>query len=105
MHDAEFASKLRKTMAEEGMSLYGLALRYAAKAEPPILRESAERSLYKWLDPNDPTRPSRASRRALALALGKPPDFFGRGRQDEMQRLLRQMNALVDCNRELERVA
>ena len=103
MHDAEFAAKLRKTMAEEGVSLYGLALHYSQEAS--IKRESAERSLYKWLDPHDPTSPSLSSRKTLARALRRPPDFFGRKRRRQLETLLAEMHELLAHNREMELVA
>jgi transcriptional regulator with XRE-family HTH domain len=67
----DFAQYLRAAIQEEGVTIYALA-----RTLDPANPDRAERNLYRWL--SGQTNPSIISRRALALALGRPPDFFNR---------------------------
>ena len=58
-------------MDEQGVTIYGLA-----RLLDPDNPDSAERNIYRWLSPESTTIPTLQSRIALALALGRDPDFF-----------------------------
>lgn len=66
-----FQRKLIEEIREQDLTIYALAR--LIDAENP---EPQERNLRRWLSQKNPTRPSDASLRALALALGKDADFF-----------------------------
>jgi hypothetical protein len=86
MPDTPFAELLRETMEEEQVTIYGLARRYATQVVPSIRVETAERSIYKWLAGDH--LPNSSSREALARALGRAPDFFDKGIDWELERLI-----------------
>lgn len=66
-----FKARLRRTMVEEELTVYGLARRL-----DPVNPKKAERYLYRWLSPGTKRLPHLAQRVALARALGRDPDFF-----------------------------
>lgn len=66
-----FKIRLRRAMADKGVSIYRLA-----RLIDPDNPKSAERNLYRLLSPSSTQMPSRVYRQALARALGVDEDFF-----------------------------
>jgi transcriptional regulator with XRE-family HTH domain len=74
----------RKTFARqlrEELSRQKLGIRTLARRMDPERPETARRSLYKWLGGEH--LPSRASREAVAVALGLPEDHFSADDDEE----------------------
>lgn len=86
-----FAVQLRDAIDESGTSIRGLSRKLN-----PQSPETARSNLSRWL--RGAHVPSRASRRAVAAALGLPADHFGTDDDEEpdpMVDLLRSIRALV----------
>jgi len=66
-----FKIRLRRAIDAQGLTIAEVARRL--DPEDP---SRGERNLYRWLSPSTTHMPSRASREALAKALGVEPDFF-----------------------------
>lgn len=66
-----FKIRLRRAIDEEGLTIAEVARRL-----DPDDPSRGERNLYRWLSRSSTMLPSRASREALARALGREPDFF-----------------------------
>lgn len=65
-----FAFKLREAIDAKGVSVRSLG-----RTLNPLSPETGRSNLMRWL--RGAHRPSRTSRRAVAVALGLPADYFG----------------------------
>jgi hypothetical protein len=85
-----FSLKLGAELERQNVSIRELSRRLN-----PDDPGTARRNIHRWLSPVGHTKPSRASRRNVAVALGLDPDYFDAEDEGDCD-LLGSLQALLD---------